>query len=304
MSVFPVEDYRPRGSDLTAALEGALAAAHSSGGGVIGLPSGLWTISAADVLVDNDPTISILGCGSGSTILQPTKAVAGDVFRIQCEIGASYVGTQAGKFGGFTIDGSNASAGAVGWHYGDTAAGEFDDLVVQNFFASGSRGVKMHNAKYWTERTVMRRVWLNNNFVGIEFEDTAPGTGSFGYSHIYGVEMNVNAGQTGWLMTSGQLYGCPQLDISGNIAAKNVAFIHLNTGGGGAFNHNHLEIQAEGPGVGLLIEKNDNLQSCWGGADLATGGMTNVDHNGFSTFSEHWNVPGVTVKPDPHFVNG
>ena len=76
----------------------------------------------------------------------------------------------AGGIKGLTIDGSLASAGAIGLDYGDLNDGRLD-LAIQHFNLAGSVGLRFRNTVNWTEKTHCR-ARLYDNTINVQFTVT------------------------------------------------------------------------------------------------------------------------------------
>ena len=285
-------------TDDTVAINAAITAAlAATNGGIVYLPPGVYKTSAVLGPITS-PKVSVLGAGSGATWLQPTSAVTADVLRVQVSgVGSGGVDIEAGRFGWMTIDGTNAGAGAVGLHYGDTLAGYLDDLQVQNFTGAGSIGIYMDNNRYWTERTTFVKVALRNNTTGILWGVTGTGTASFEHTMMLDLKLEVSANQTGFLMTGGQITG-GVVNITGNFSNTAAVFVKLNTGVGGALGSNSIHIHGDSQNAGskgIYLAAGDSIYSCIGYVDVGST-ATNTDLNFGSSFTGHWNVPGINVK--------
>ncbi len=171
------------------------------------------------------PFVHLRGPGSGQLMIQWLGAGPGiDISTRGTTPIANETVTQAGRFSGFTVIGTTpacapataagcapGTTNGVGIQYGDIIGGTLDDIVIEGFTGVGGVGLLFNNQKIWTERTTMQRVWVANNTVGWEFENTNSGNPSisvsWGYSRFLDVRMNTYAGQTGMLLTGTvQLY--------------------------------------------------------------------------------------------------
>jgi hypothetical protein len=180
----------------TAAITTALNAVIANGTGVVRLrrtnPGVPYSLNAQLPTITK-PGVSLLGPGSSACVIQPVAALTGDVMRIKM---TPFTITQAGHFGGFTLDGTGNSNGITGLHYGDVVGGELDDLRIFNMFNGGGTGLWFDNTTDFTERTTLTRIHLDANLTGWKLTVNGGG-GSFGYTRILDARMNVNAGATG-----------------------------------------------------------------------------------------------------------
>jgi hypothetical protein len=116
-----------------------------------------------------------------------------------------------GQFGGFTMDGTNAGADAVGLSWGNLLVGRGHDIVIQNFSGASAMGIYFHNgADAWSEEAEWTGIKTNNCTVGVCFD-----TGSFDYS-VYQFLIVALSGQDGLrLQNNASLEGC-RLELRGN----------------------------------------------------------------------------------------
>lgn len=266
----------------TAAIQAAISAVTSSG--VVYLPPGNYVLGSA--LTINNPGVWLSGAGSAVTKLSPS--FVGDAVRVQM---SAFVTTQAGKLGGFTIDGTSAGAGACGLHYGDVVGGHLDDLVVQNFTGAGSKGIWIDNRTNWTERILWTRVHANGNTTGVLF-DVNGGTTSWGYHRILDLRVNANSGQTGVIMQAGgQLYN-GVFNLMGNLASGGTL---LSLVGNAFLGPSLISILAEltggGSATGLAIASGSSITGS-GSVDVSTGGITSTNA-GTIQFTGWFNIPSL-----------
>jgi hypothetical protein len=166
----------PSGStDSTAAIQNAVNALPASGG-VVYLPSGTYLVSGS-VSCTTVPAY-FLGDGAWATTVKFTGT--GDCFRVYDPSAYGSRTRYGGGFSGITIDGAGAGAGATGLHAGDLLQFELD-LTVQNFTGTGSIGVHLDNAYYWTEQ-LHGRIYAQNCASHVVFDCSgglATSSGSF-----------------------------------------------------------------------------------------------------------------------------
>lgn len=149
------------------------------------------TAAIASVLADSLPvtllsgtyyvnsTLSIgLGggvAGQGNEATTVNYLGTGPCFQI--ENSGSYSTTQWASLSGLTVDGTNASAGAIGVQFGDIAQLRID-ADVRNFSGTGSLGLYACNAYNWTEQATVRS-FIANCTQGCKLDVTGNGTNSF-----------------------------------------------------------------------------------------------------------------------------
>lgn len=137
----------PTGSaDSTSAIQDAINALPSTGG-VVYLPAGKYKVTST--LTCTTVPAYFLGDGAWATVV--AFSGTGDCFRVYDSTTYSSRTRYSGGFNGITIDGTGAGAGSSGLHVGDIVQYELD-VTVQNFSGSGSIGVHLDNAYYWTEQ--------------------------------------------------------------------------------------------------------------------------------------------------------
>ena len=201
----------PTGSaDSAAAFNAALAALPTVNGipaGTIVWPPGTYKVGTGAALSNSGPYVQVRGIGTYGT--QIGYYGSGDCARafgpIVPQLGnwgtisSGYWGT--GGWSDLVIDGTNAGAGACGYHYGD-AAGFRNRLTVQNFTGAGSIGVRKDNSLHWTEKDNSEYILLNNT-VNMKFDvsDGPAYTSTTLVSASAGVATFTNAG--GWAIPGG-----------------------------------------------------------------------------------------------------
>lgn len=184
-------------SDSTAAFAAALTSIIS-GGGVMRPRQGTFKVNLGGLPTVTNPKTAIRGPGSKACVIRP-QGTAGDLLRIQT---SPFSAVQAGFLSGVTIDGADTSGSAAisGVHLGDTTGFDLEDVVIQGFVTSHGYGLWLDNQTTFTERTSCRRLWLNNNTVGLRATHGTIGgalTASFDYTRFQDLRLNVNNSQVG-----------------------------------------------------------------------------------------------------------
>ena len=183
--VYDIRNYGtvdPTGSaDSTAAILAALAAcAASANGGIVWLGPGTFKISST--LSVSKTTVSIMGAGVAVTTLQHTSAVTGSVLYVHTSPFSAAPPYVAGRFTGFTIDGTNSASGGIkGLDMGDIVGATLE-IASSNFRGTNGIGIYMNNLTGWCEDLKMR-VAVNSCTVGCVFTVNG-GYNSFGYGDI------------------------------------------------------------------------------------------------------------------------
>ena len=260
-------------------------------GGVVYFPPGVYRVNS-NLTPINYPNVSLIGSGTRATKIFYWGS--GDCIRIQMN---PFTTDQAGKFGGFMIDGLNAAAGAVGIHYGDTIGGHLDDIHIRNFLGAGSIALWLDNRTNWTERTLMTRVWLQNSTTDMLVDVNGSSFTSFAYTRILDLRLNVNANQMGMQWQNGANMYNSILTVLGNYVGNGVTFWQMGGTGNGFLLNSHMEVQAElmsGTGNGLIIN-NGSQVSGDGLIALTIGSPTNTN-NGLFSVSGSLNVPGIITR--------
>lgn len=285
--------------DSTAAILAAVAAAVASPvGGIVWLGPGLLKVSS--VITINSPLVSIYGAGKSSTILYPTSAITGDVIRVQM---VPFVGTQAGSFKDFTIDGTNAGSNACGFHFGDVI-GAYVDIIVQNFFGVGQIGANLDNNTNWTEENNINIASLLNT-IGINIGLSGTGTNSFGYNRM-NFRIRVGGGlynnQVGMVIYSGiQIYNS-EFIVKGNIANNGSIGINMiatgtTYGGIGPSSKLDIVLEANSPGTPSAILQCPSYCFIYGEGtlDFTNGNAISSSNSGNNVQVTGWfNVPGIS----------
>jgi hypothetical protein len=225
-------------------------------------------------------------------------ATTGDGLRIQI---SPFSTTPAGIFGGFTMDGSGASAGVAGVHFGDIVGATWNPTIVQNFSGAGSKGWWLDNRTNWTEENVFVNCASLINTIGLLF-DVNGGANSFGYNTFVHFRVQVNAGQTGVQSQSSAHVYSGQMQVRGNSGGAGSWIVQvlgtsLMGGTGGAGGPELFDIKVETTGVGAPGGLNIAVgaQMCGiGNIDLSIGGSTSANAGSQNIqFAGYFNCPGI-----------
>lgn len=209
------------GADLGAQINAAIKTLGPPGG-VVEIPAGTYN-NVTTTAVVNAPNVSIIGAGSNATIVNYTGT--GDFLRIQMQ---PFTVTQAGEFGGLTVNLGSASLSAV--HIGDTIGAELDDLVINGPVsrAENQAGVWLDNETGWTERTQVQRVHVNYVNKGFRFTTSGGNVNtSFGYTRFLDVRVNVGPAQTMISFEGGILYNSSLVVLGNAAGGQGTAVISL-----------------------------------------------------------------------------
>ena len=210
----------PTGSaDSTSAIQAAINALPSSGG-VVYLPAGTYTVSST-VTCTTTPAYFV-GDGAWATTLAFTGT--GDCVRVYDPTTYSSRTRYAGGFCGITIDGTHAGAGSTGLHVGDLLQYELD-VTVQSFSGTGSIGVHLDNAYYWTEQ-LRGRIFAQYCTSHVVFDCSGSLTTSSGSFERCDLDIYINqedANFDGVVFRNGAFTGNGSLRIKGNFASDTAA---------------------------------------------------------------------------------
>jgi hypothetical protein len=205
--------------DSTSAIQDAIGALPKTGG-VVYLPAGAYQVSST--LTCTTVPAYFLGDGAWATTLKFTGT--GDCVRIYDPTTYSSRTRYAGGFSGITIDGTGAGAGSSGLHVGDLLQYELD-LTVQNFTGTGSIGVHLDNAYYWTEQ-LHGRIYAQYCTSHVVFDCSGSLTTSSGSFERCDLDIYIDqsdANYDGVVFRNGAFTGNGSLRIRGNFAATSAA---------------------------------------------------------------------------------
>lgn len=281
-------------ADSHSAIQSAISAAITAGGGVVYLPKGTYKVNTTlTASVANTP-VYIVGDGLWATTLMFYGT--GDCLRVvDTTLYTSRTGGGGGVLG-LTIDGTNhTSTAAAGLHMGDIVYYKLD-VGVQNFYATSDIGVHLDNANYWTEQ-LHGDVYATNCTSHVVFDVASAGTtgtGSFARLNLNCTIDQIGPSFNGVVLQNGAFIYDGALAIRGNFSAQsgaltgNPAVLTITgsaPGGHPASNSNiassRLDIQAEcGAGthtpqtIYFGTSGTNFIRGCYGVMDFAGGGVT------------------------------
>lgn len=213
--------------DVTGATDTAAIAAAMPTTGDLVLDAGTYYVTSLPAFTTGR---GLVGQGQGATIINCIGAA-----RTYLRVGnpAAWVaGAVSGTFRDFTLNGSGAAAGSIGWQSGDIDFVDASGLCIQGFTQPGSIDALFQSVaspKGWTERARVEMFLSNGDTLAVFDGGNPSGSGrSFDYSE-YDLHLNMASGQDGVVLQGGaQFVGTP-LKIRGNAITPSVA---LGTAGG------------------------------------------------------------------------
>jgi len=162
-------------ADSTIAIQNAITAATTLGVGALYLPPG--TYKTTSTITCTNPGLLIFGDGMWATAIDYYGS--GDCLRMYST--QSYTAGFGAGVKGIMIDGTNASAGACGLHFGDIYQARFD-VGVRKFQGTNSKGIWFDNQYSWCE-DMYGHVFAQQNTQNVVFDNSAnvsgTATGSF-----------------------------------------------------------------------------------------------------------------------------
>jgi hypothetical protein len=163
-------------ADCASAIQAAVSAMPASGG-VIYFPAGTYRVNST--VTCTQPGVYFQGDTKHATIIKYYGS--GDCIRMYSATLTTPDGVYGGGVKGLMIDGTNASAGAAGLHFGDIFRPEFD-FAVRDFQGTGSKGAWFDNQYHWTEQ-ITGQVFAEACTAHVVFDNSAntagTATGSF-----------------------------------------------------------------------------------------------------------------------------
>ncbi len=206
-------------TDATTAIQNAVNACISQGGGVIYFPAGIYKISSTITCNQNGVPVYFLGDGIWVTTLKFSGT--GDCVR-HYDSSNYYARIHGGGFKGIAIDGTGAGNNSSGLHMGDIFHYEVD-VRVKDFSGTGSIAVWFQNSYYWTEQLQgkVRAEWSTSHVV---FDVNASGasttTGSF---MRLDMDVSVEGSGDGVVFQNGTYPNHGRLKLVGNFQGSNSA---------------------------------------------------------------------------------
>jgi hypothetical protein len=185
-------------------------------GGTIQLAAGDYYITGVTLNqqcsgsgTNGENPVSLAGSGPGTEIFVVGGGTGISMHRV-AGYGAQFGNPAQGVVGflrDFVLDGTNATANAVGIDFGDGWGYELNALTIQNFTATGSIAVQMINRVFWTEKYYVRVNLINNLNPWVM---TRLGTADFSmeYGHMY-FNLFIGTNNAGTIMYNGIQVGFP-----------------------------------------------------------------------------------------------
>lgn len=277
-------------TDDTAAFQAAVNRAPT--GSVVYLPAGSYLLSST---VTVPPQVSLLGSGPGTVISYTGSGAC----LSQHGSNASFTPTfrTNGFLRDFTIDGSNAAAGAIGLDIGD-GWGINVDITIRHFNGAGSIGLYLVNRSIWSEKCrFVASVQDCTNLVVVDVQGGLP-------SHVYSdyqFYLFANANQNGIVLNNGAELSSSTIFVRGNFQTSNSALTNsaLSIANDGSTAHIHyslIHFAVENDGgltnspQPIIIGANGYLQECTGLLSFLSTGGTNW---AASTLNGGWNFKGL-----------
>ena len=165
-----------------------------------------------------DHRIGLVGAGKAGTVFRAANTGTGSLIKVT---GGTLPAHNSMPVSGFTCLGYYAGANVTGLEYGDRPNGTLADVSCREFQASGSRGFWFYDANGNSEGT-WAQIEVDQCTVGVDFDCSNPGTGSFDYSQwfIHLVEVaNFGYDTVGVRVVNGQHLEGPDMVLVGNISA-------------------------------------------------------------------------------------
>jgi len=278
-AVFNVKAYGATGDGTTpdtAAIQSAINAAVSAGGGVVYFPAGSYLLNGTLTNTKAD-TVSLVGTGTASQ-LKVSSTLGLDV-----SLNVSVIGTEGFHSGSIaSLRFTCTSSSSIAVRMTDViAAPSLRDLTVSNC----NTAFDLVNNTYWTERLVAVHVTddYNTHFFHYD-QNPSSNSNSYGYGVYDGVYINKTTGQDVFYLTGGAYLYHSSFTVKGNFgsASTTSASVFNIEGAGGqpcpGAALNTYDIQVEGFASYSFARWNNN--GCSGGATgnaiVAGGGTLNL----------------------------
>lgn len=197
--------------------------------------------------------------------------------------GSDRTKNSSGSIRDLIIDGTNASAGAIGLDIGDGWGYRLDHVFVENFTGTNSIGFRIGNDFYFTEKMRGTSLHARNCTTLVYMDSTVTSDVSHGYNDLeFYISLNpgqMSAGQNGFTFDKGVNYYGGSLVVRGNQYTTTAStgawfFGVINSNGAGNYSRIHecyLDIRVEGDGgnsfspTRLHVNNSQNgIFDCWG----------------------------------------
>jgi hypothetical protein len=177
---FNVKSYGAKGDDSTddtTAIQNAINACITAGGGIVYFPAGTYKVtSTLTATSSGNLNVYLYGDGPLVTIIDCHNGSATDCVRYYS---SATGGDDGGGIANLAIYGANAVAGCTGLHAGDVNDFHLDNVYVSNFSGTGGIGIHFDNQYAWME-LLKGRVYVWSNTTGVVFDVSGSGTTSTG----------------------------------------------------------------------------------------------------------------------------
>jgi hypothetical protein len=199
-------------SDCTAAIQAAVNALPASGGSIY-FPAGTYRVNSTVTVTQAGACLQ--GAGKAASVIKYYGS--GDCIRMYSTTLTTPDGVYGGGVKGLMIDGTNASAGAAGLHFGDIFRAEFD-VGIRDFQGTGSKGAWFDNQYHWAEQ-ITGQVFAEACTSHVVFDNSAntagTATGSFDRAAL-DIFLDMKGKGNGVVLQNGVSIHNGQIGIYGN----------------------------------------------------------------------------------------
>jgi hypothetical protein len=180
----------------TAAMTAAAAAMVAAGAGIMVWPSGIFLINSWPSFGANgtDLPYAIQGQGSSLTIFKSYATSLATTLTVTAPT-TGVLSTP--MWGGFTIDGTNATGTAKGIAWSDVSRPFFEDIQIQNFTGASQAGWYFYNQVGWCEEATFVHCMTSNCTSLMEFAIGPSGYPSFDYWTVVSMYFYLGPNQSG-----------------------------------------------------------------------------------------------------------
>jgi hypothetical protein len=261
-ALFNVKAYGATGNGIandTTAIQSAINAAVSAGGGIVYFPEGSYLLNGT-ITNSRADIVSLVGTGMGSEILVDSTLGLSipTIANVQSQFHSA--GIEHLRF----VCTNQASDTAI--QMTDMVAGP---MLVDLTISSCNTAFDLVNSQYWTERIVAINLTDNYNTHFFHY-DQNPGNldNSYGYGVYDGIYINSEAGQDVFYLTGGAYLYHSSFIIKGNFSPNSTGASIFNIQGASGqpcpgANYNTYNISVEGTSYSLVQASNNG---CTGGA--------------------------------------